>query len=291
MDLLLVLPKARTAICIENKIWAGEQQEQIGRYQAKLQERYPGWKNYIVFLSPDGRHASTVDSGSQVPVLLASYRHILALLTRSSEYATDSTGFFLAQVQAHLREDIVGNDAMEKLVFSIYQKYPSAMALLSEHRPTLATNGFHRAFLERVSVWQQAVHPEINITSNVYPERGNAPTQVFLQRPEWAALDAHIILSLWEMDVRPKMFAGIQQARGRKLQRQLGTIFQSELRPVEAGWAWWAFTKDGAHVLDNRDMFGDETLAEATERFQSIFESVNEGLTSIAKAQGGSAAG
>ena len=54
MDILLEDEARKIAIVIENKIWAGEQEQQIERYQTWLALERKGWSSLVVYLTPGG---------------------------------------------------------------------------------------------------------------------------------------------------------------------------------------------------------------------------------------------
>jgi hypothetical protein len=54
---------------IENKIDAGEGHEQLGRYQAVLEDAFPNQTPVLVFLTPTGREPTTADPDSRIPTV------------------------------------------------------------------------------------------------------------------------------------------------------------------------------------------------------------------------------
>jgi hypothetical protein len=79
IDVVVEITSAEGAavIGIENKIDAGEQPQQIGRYQEALERAYPDRAAAMVFLTPTGREPSTACRGSPVPVATVSYGLVL----------------------------------------------------------------------------------------------------------------------------------------------------------------------------------------------------------------------
>jgi hypothetical protein len=57
MDILIEDKSEKSVCIIENKIFAGEQPEQLERYAAWLKSEYKGWKSILVFLTLNGREA------------------------------------------------------------------------------------------------------------------------------------------------------------------------------------------------------------------------------------------
>ncbi len=60
-------PVVNLVVGIENKIDAGEQPEQIARYQAALSRAYPGRAAIVAFLTPTGRRPTTARADGPVP--------------------------------------------------------------------------------------------------------------------------------------------------------------------------------------------------------------------------------
>lgn len=68
IDVLLVDPRNRLAVVIENKIFSGEHSNQLARYRRIVEERYPGFVLLCVFLTPGG------DAPSHSGYVSADYR-------------------------------------------------------------------------------------------------------------------------------------------------------------------------------------------------------------------------
>ena len=66
------------AISIENKLDAGEQPEQISRYQGALLRGFPGRTRVLAFLTPTGREPTTARTDSLVPAVAIGFDSILS---------------------------------------------------------------------------------------------------------------------------------------------------------------------------------------------------------------------
>ena len=64
LDIVVQSPESKFLMVIENKVDAAEQKDQIGRYQGWLSRRreYPEERRALIFLTPDGRRASTASN-------------------------------------------------------------------------------------------------------------------------------------------------------------------------------------------------------------------------------------
>ena len=60
-DILMEDAQKRCVCIIENKIFAGEQPEQLSRYSDWLSIERKGWKTFLVFLTLDGRKSATIE--------------------------------------------------------------------------------------------------------------------------------------------------------------------------------------------------------------------------------------
>ena len=86
IDILLVNPKSKWAMVIENKPWAAEQPDQVSAYQAQLEKKYRDWKTRVmIYLSGDGSPPKTQNTEMQPPLVMGYQRG-----------KTDAPGFFLS---------------------------------------------------------------------------------------------------------------------------------------------------------------------------------------------------
>jgi hypothetical protein len=79
LDIAIFLPSGGR-ICIENKVWATEQEQQIGRYQGYLASLNPTC-SAVVYMSPNGHVPRTIDTRCDVSVVSVSYKRIATWLT------------------------------------------------------------------------------------------------------------------------------------------------------------------------------------------------------------------
>ena len=133
-------PRGDLVVGIENKINAGEQPEQIARYQATLSRAYPGRVTVVVFLTPTGRGPTTALADGPVPCVTLGYDAVLRAIGeargRAESGGRDERG--LMELEAHLREDILGEAGEEKaLARGLWRTHGRALRLAMEHRPRL----------------------------------------------------------------------------------------------------------------------------------------------------------
>jgi hypothetical protein len=94
---------------IENKIDAGEQPEQLARYQAALARAYPGWTAVLAFLTPTGRDPATALEGTAVSVVTLDYGAFLSAAGEARRKAASGSRDerALSEFEDHLREAIL----------------------------------------------------------------------------------------------------------------------------------------------------------------------------------------
>ena len=113
---ILVTNTARQAVVIENKIWAGDQPEQLQRYHKSLKERgFEDGNIRLLYLTPHG-HDPSEDSQGDLDVACISYAHTLPpWLERCQERAYAEPGLREAIEQyLNLVRELTGTDWTEE---------------------------------------------------------------------------------------------------------------------------------------------------------------------------------
>ncbi len=130
----------QVVVGIENKIDAGEGHEQLGRYQAALEDAFSNQTPILVFLTPTGREPTTADSESQIPTVSADYNLILEAVDVALRKAEPGSGdqHALQVIAKHVREDILGEETeVKSVVRELWRTHGKALRLAMEHRPRL----------------------------------------------------------------------------------------------------------------------------------------------------------
>ena len=78
IDLMAVSNADRYVLCIENKIYSGEHDNQLNRYRELVEGTYPGYRKALIYLTPAGKPSS--DPGNWISM---SYRSILDIITEA----------------------------------------------------------------------------------------------------------------------------------------------------------------------------------------------------------------
>lgn len=117
IDLVIELPGG-TTIAIENKVYAGEQDEQLGRYWQWLRSPSPSGtaeNSALIFLTPDGRAGTT--SAAQDAVVRMSYADLAHVLEQGASTCPATASPLTQSVSqyTHLCRDIaLGSSTMTK---------------------------------------------------------------------------------------------------------------------------------------------------------------------------------
>ncbi|MBS4068978.1 MAG: PD-(D/E)XK nuclease family protein [Sulfurimonas sp.] len=153
IDILLVFMDIKLVIAIENKIDAGEQDNQIKRYQECLEEKYPDYKQALVFLTIDGRAPSTADDNIKIPIYLMTYKTISKISELSRKSACPAAQFFLEQFIIHLENHMNGNQEIYELCNQIFKKHREVCKHIKDN--------YERCVIENISNLFNRIEHEI----------------------------------------------------------------------------------------------------------------------------------
>lgn len=132
MDLVLLSGEEKTAIIIENKIWAGESPHQLEDYADKSRERYGDYRLLYVFLTPEGRESSKLDQW--IPI---SYEEVTAALETAvqDKPLLPEVSLIVRNYQQILRKSIMkeADDKLSRICNEIYNKHRMALRLIFEN--------------------------------------------------------------------------------------------------------------------------------------------------------------
>jgi hypothetical protein len=132
IDLLLSNEAGEWAMIVENKVWTTEHSDQLGRYYRYVEESYPSWQTFGVYLTPYGdppSHPSYLPFGYRavcevVDVILEERDSVLSSYVRMS----------LKQYNDLVRRNIVSDSEVAELCQSIYRKHQRAFDMVFQHR-------------------------------------------------------------------------------------------------------------------------------------------------------------
>lgn len=135
IDILLVSKEDKLVICIENKIGSGEHDNQLERYQEKVQETYQkneGYDAIFIFLTPDKDEASDADNW-----ISFSYVDILDVLNNiiATNELDSRVKLIIENYIETLRRVVVKDKELEEICVGIYRKHKQALDLIFDNKP------------------------------------------------------------------------------------------------------------------------------------------------------------
>jgi len=131
--------KVKAVLGIENKIYSGEQKNQIRDYQKHLVEKYDQKiPKIIIFLTPDGRNSQTLDGKSECSTISVSYNIISEICENLK--SIDQSQIFLNILKNHM-DKLSKNKKLDyetvKLINKLYldPNHRHAIKLISQNVP------------------------------------------------------------------------------------------------------------------------------------------------------------
>ena len=116
IDVFAHFESLKLVIGIEVKVRAGEQHEQVKRYQDFLCKKHPDDKKVVVFLTPKGREPETADKNNvNVPVLAMSWDCVSKIIKEMRSARGDENNFRM-QFSQHLERNIEMNETEEQRI-------------------------------------------------------------------------------------------------------------------------------------------------------------------------------
>jgi hypothetical protein len=147
LDILIKLldqgGRLKAVIGIENKVWSGEQWEQLSDYQKALCEHFRGVPKLLIFLTPDKRVPQTSDANESCHCHPCSYTTLVTMCKQLQRHAREDVKLLLSSLGGFINRKIVMESLMsqrtEKIVRKLYQnkQHRQILETIFEHRPTL----------------------------------------------------------------------------------------------------------------------------------------------------------
>jgi len=137
IDLLAISFEEKFLLCIENKIFSEEHNNQLIKYRETLEEIYPDYRKMFVFLSPDGSEAS--DSKNWCSM---SYQDVVDIIEKSTGKVNllPEVEMLINNYVEAIRMDIVGDEKLAQICRQIYTKHQKALDLIFENKPDKASD-------------------------------------------------------------------------------------------------------------------------------------------------------
>lgn len=245
IDLMLLDEEHEMVVIIENKIKSSEHSNQLQRYWDIVQNRFPTFRTWALYLTPEG------DQPSHEDYLPINYQLIAELVegllkTRQSTLGPDVYTLMEHYAQM-LRRHIVSESEIADLCRRIYRKHQRALDMIYEYRPDLQEE--IQEILERVIQEQSDVF-EIDKSSKTYIRFGLKEWDIplllseqgwstagrillftFQNRPE--RLSLHLYIGPGPEDVRQRLYKMANENPPLNAYRALGdkwnTIFKRDI--------------------------------------------------------------
>ena len=252
IDVFAHFESLKLVIGIEVKVWAGEQDEQVKRYQKLLCQNHPGYKKAVVFLTPTGWKQETADENNvHVPVLAMSWGCVSDMI-REMRSALGDENDFRMQFSQHLERNIAMSEKEEKrIVRKLLSEGDNAETLdkIIENMPSL---------LDYSAQWKKIVAEVCDVGKDslkevTYSHRGIVK-ELKIWIPEWhkAGLPFTVMLYKYQnAGVRILLFQGDfhEEAKAKleefaEFANRSGRVVNDKF-PQLIGWsAWRSVLKD-----------------------------------------------
>ena len=199
IDVFAHFPDLKLAAAIEVKVWAGEQDSQVERYQDFLKRKYANCCKVVIFLTPLGEHPGTSVRDTHVPVLNMSWHKVARIIDNMQPEDSDENRFRI-QFRNHLDRRIVMNETKkQRIVKDLLREGDNAKTIqrIIDNMPSL--EGFSPQW-EKIVTDVCGVEAD-GLETKTYSQRGSVK-QLKTTVTEWckAGLPFTLMLYKWEED-------------------------------------------------------------------------------------------
>ena len=195
IDVFAVFSDLNLVVAIEVKVWAGEGDGQIGRYQSFLDRRFPEGKRAVVFLTPHGRRSATEDESSCTPVLNMSWEQVADMT--SGAVGGSEENDFRVQFSNHVSRIVMNNAAERNLVLELLRHGNNAETIrrIVENYPDLGECEYMDQWKSIVS--DVALVPKEEIEISQYPTKGGTTKELQIYIRNWKDRGLPFLLMLY----------------------------------------------------------------------------------------------
>ena len=264
IDVFAHFESLKLVIGIEVKVRAGEQRDQVKRYQKLLCQNHPSYKKAVVFLTPIGWKPETADENNvDVPVLAMSWGCVSEII-KEMRSARGNENDFRMQFSQHLERNIAMNETEEqRIVRELLSEGNNAETLdkIINNMPSLQ---IYSAQWKKIVAGICGVKEE-SLEEETYPERGRVK-ELSIRIREWreAGLpftvmlykyqNASVRILLHEDDWKRSKF----KAELREFANRSNGVVSDEFPPLEGWWGWRSvLTKDGTDEEPEHTLIDD----------------------------------
>ena len=131
IDIFLLSDESKLAVCIENKVYSSEHDDQLKKYMDIIEKHYPNYKKLCIFLTPHGDAASDHENWISI-----SYSDILNIIVDGMNKTPlfDEVELLLKNYIETVRWHIVGDERLVNICNDIYKKHKRALDLIFENK-------------------------------------------------------------------------------------------------------------------------------------------------------------
>ncbi len=124
---------------IENKIWAGEQENQLCDYQEAITKRFGEVPSALLFLSPDGHDSVTARNEPRCECVAVSYDVIVNACRRLDKFGSPESALLVDSLARHIEDGYMekSNKDAKRLICELYgdPKHSAALDKIAELLP------------------------------------------------------------------------------------------------------------------------------------------------------------
>jgi len=178
--------ETRAVVGIENKVWSGEQPEQLSHYQTALCQTFRGIPKVLVFLSPEERNPTTIDAKNlDCPCHPCRYESLIELCRSLNRLSLGrDVRFLLQHLESYMRDQMIeserGITRAKRLIRKLYQqrRYRNALRMIRDHLPSVGSVA--EKLETRVDRKFMEIAPAGTLRWLHWPVRGVSPQEIKL---------------------------------------------------------------------------------------------------------------
>ncbi len=130
IDILMKSTKNKVVICIENKIWSGEHDNQLTRYKNIIDDEFVNYKKVFLYLTPNGYAANDTDNWVGL-----GYDDIVDIIDELNlETINNKIKILIDDYKLMIRRKIMNDYELKELCNKIYKKHKQAFDLIWENK-------------------------------------------------------------------------------------------------------------------------------------------------------------
>ncbi|WP_428523788.1 PD-(D/E)XK nuclease family protein [Roseibium sp.] len=138
MDIRIYNDVEKFCVCIENKIFSGESEDQLDHYYRYIKDKYPGYCKKYVFLTPEGDLPNNESDRKKWDSV--SYRNIMKMIETAQEKSqaefSEDFKYFLDHYKSFIEEHILKTSEEAKNALKLYKRHKKAFDFIIQNIPS-----------------------------------------------------------------------------------------------------------------------------------------------------------